>query len=91
MEGAEFLGNTVGETVNHSGEYWVYVINGTRQLHLHHKLFKPLVIYFPDFGIKGVEGGVTYIADISVPAELWAAAAGAASGTTKRPMENFRG
>ena len=89
LEGAEFLGNTVGETVNHSGEYWVYVINGTRQLHLHHKLFKPLVIYFPDFGIKGVEGGVTYIADISVPAELWAAAAGAASGTTKRPMDNF--
>ena len=89
LEGAEFLGNTVGETVNHSGEYWVYVINGTRQLHLHHKLFKPLVIYFPDFGIKGVEGGVTYIADVSVPAELWAAAAGGASGTTKRPMDNF--
>ena len=87
LEGAEFLGNTVGETVNHSGEYWVYVINGTRELHLHHKLVKPLVIYFPDFQIKGVEGGVTYIVDLSVPKELWGAAG--TSAAPARLMENF--
>ncbi len=87
LEGAEFLGNTVGETVNHAGEYWVYVIDGTRELHLHQKLVKPLVIYFPDFGIKGVEGGVTYIADLSVPKELWGTAGAAAAPA--RLTENF--
>ena len=87
LEGAEFLGNTVGETANHAGEYWVYVIDGTRELHLHQKLVKPLVIYFPDFGIKGVEGGVTYIADLSVPKELWGTAGAAAAPA--RLTENF--
>lgn len=86
LANAEFMGNIVGETVNHSGEYWVYVIDGTRQLHLHHGLIKPLVIYFPDFGIKGVEGGVTYIVDLSVPKELWGVAGEASS---RKPLENF--
>lgn len=86
LANAEFMGNIVGETVNHSGEYWVYVIDGTRQLHLHHGLIKPLVIYFPDFGIKGVEGGVTYIVDLSVPKELWGVTGEASS---RKPLENF--
>ncbi len=68
---AVFMGNIVGDVENIAGEYWVYVIDGTRQLHIHQQNVKPLVVYFPDWEIAGVEGGAVYIVDVETPKELW--------------------
>lgn len=42
LPGAVFSGDVVGDVFNNGGEYWVYVIDGTKHLRLNQQLVKPL-------------------------------------------------
>lgn len=90
LSGAVFSGDVVGDVFNNGGEYWVYVIDGTKHLRLNQQLVKPLALYFPDWDINGVQGGAVYVVDLSAPKELWGVAAGG-SGQAQpaRQVESF--
>ena len=45
-------------------ELWVYMYNGAKEIRIKPTHYKPISIYFPDFGVKGVEGKRTYILDL---------------------------
>ena len=45
-------------------EKWVYLSSGTKEVRIMPTHYKPISIYFPDFGVKGVEGKRTYILDL---------------------------
>ena len=62
-------------------EKWVYLSNGAKEVRIMPTHYKPINVYFPDFGVKGVEGKRTYILDldgsnfasVSVPISLQSA------------------
>lgn len=43
---------------------WVYLSSGTKEVRIMPTHYKPISIYFPDFGVKGLEGKRTYILDL---------------------------
>ena len=45
-------------------EKWVYLSSGAKEVRIMPTHYKPISIYFPDFGVKGVEGKRTYILDL---------------------------
>lgn len=45
-------------------EKWVYLSSGTKEVRIMPTHYKPISIYFPDFGVKGLEGKRTYILDL---------------------------
>lgn len=90
LPGAVFSGDVVGDVFNNGGEYWVYVIDGTKHLRLNQQLVKPLALYFPDWDINGVQGGAVYVVDLSAPKELWGVAAGGSGQAhPARQVESF--
>ena len=58
--GATFEGNVIPPVEYKSGEYWVYMSEGSRELRVKHPSFIPLHIRFSDYGINGVQSLVTY-------------------------------
>lgn len=62
-------------------EKWVYLSSGAKEVRIMPTHYKPINVYFPDFGVKGVEGKRTYILDldgsnfasVSVPISLQSA------------------
>jgi len=58
--GAQFEGNVIGQTEYKTGEYWVYISEGTYMLTVKHPNFVPLDINFKDYGISGVSAKATY-------------------------------
>ena len=65
--GATFEGNVIGETDYKSGEYWVYMSDGSYMLSIKHPNYVPLDINFRDLGIKWVEGKTTYKLTLQMP------------------------
>lgn len=63
-----FQGNVVGDVPRYGGEHWVYMIDGTKELRFQSLKFRTVRVYFPDWGIPHLEGGVTYTVDVSLPA-----------------------
>lgn len=45
-------------------EKWVYLSSGAKEVRIMPTHYKPINVYFPDFGVKGVEGKRTYILDL---------------------------
>ena len=45
-------------------ELWAYMSNGAKEIRIKPTHYKPLYVYFPNFGINGVEGKRTYILDL---------------------------
>lgn len=45
-------------------ELWTYMSNGAKEIRIKPTHYKPIHIYFPDYGVKGVEGKRTYILDL---------------------------
>ena len=45
-------------------ENWAYLSSGAKEVRIMPTHYKPISIYFPDFGVKGVEGKRTYILDL---------------------------
>lgn len=62
-----FHGDVVGEPVHVGAEYWVYMINGSKQLRISCPLFKTETIFFPSYSIPELEGEHTYVVDLSLP------------------------
>ena len=60
LQGVVFDGNTIGKPVYNTGEYLVYIVNGSRQLTVRHDNYVPLTVTFSDYGIQRVESGSTY-------------------------------
>ena len=62
-------------------EKWVYLSSGAKEVRIMPTHYKPINVYFPDFGVKGVDGKRTYILDldgsnfasVSVPISLQSA------------------
>lgn len=62
LQGAKFPGTeVVGDVKFDTGEYWVYVVNGTRRLKVMHNNYAPLYIDFSEYPEQSLEGGRTYI------------------------------
>ena len=66
VEGAEFEGCVT--TVNKTGEYWVYMEDGSHELTISHPKFHPLTIDFLDSGIGKIRGKRIYILTLLLPA-----------------------
>ena len=58
--GATFEGNVIQPVEYKTGEYWVYMSKGSRELRIKHPSFVPLHVKFADYGIKGVQPLTTY-------------------------------
>jgi len=72
----QFFGNVIPSGVEHRvGEYWVYMVAGSRDLRVQSPTFLPLEINFSDYGIKALEPSLTYIVTLSLPASVAATAA----------------
>ena len=65
--GATFEGNVIGNVEYKTGEYWVYMSRGSKQLLVKHPSFLPLDISFTDYGIRGVEPLTTYALTLVMP------------------------
>ena len=57
-------GNVIGDIKEYSSEKWVYLSKGTKEIRIIPMHYKPLRVYFPDFGIDGVESKRTYVLDL---------------------------
>ena len=60
LQGVVFDGNTIGEPVYNTGEYLVYMTEGSRQITIRHDSYLPLTVVFADYGIDKVESSNTY-------------------------------
>ena len=65
--GAQFEGNVIGDVAFRTGEYWVYISEGSYMLNVKHPNFLPLFVNFRDYGIKRVESKVTYVLTLVMP------------------------
>lgn len=59
-------GNVIGDIKEYSSEKWVYLSKGTKEIRIIPMHYKPLRVYFPDFGIDGVESKRTYGLDLVI-------------------------
>ena len=67
--GAQFEGNVIGSVVYKTGEYWVYMSEGSRELRIKHPNFLPLHVNFMDYGLdrSGVRQRQTYTLVVTKP------------------------
>ena len=62
LQGAKFPGTeVVGGVKFDTGEYWVYVVDGTKRLKVMHNDYTPLYIDFSNYPEQRLEGGRTYV------------------------------
>lgn len=61
LQGVQFEGNIVGNVVNKTGEYWVYMPQGSRMLKVKHPNYSPIMVSFSNYGVERVESNRTYI------------------------------
>ena len=66
--GARFEGNVIGDVAYKTGEYWVYMSDGSRELRIKHPNFLPLHVHFANYGIeRGVKSKQTYTLTLLMP------------------------
>lgn len=63
----EFFGNVVGDVDRKAGEYWVYLIDGTKMFRIQSNSFIPVNITFADYDIPAVLSNNTYIVTLELP------------------------
>ena len=62
VQGAKFPSTeVVGDVKFDTGEYWVYVVDGTKKLKVMHNNYAPLYIDFSNYPEQRLEGGRTYV------------------------------
>lgn len=49
---------------NNYSEKWAYLSAGTKEIRIISRHHKPIKVYFPDYGVKGVKGKCTYVLDL---------------------------
>lgn len=63
----EFSGNVIEPVEHRTGEYWVYMVQGTKMLRINSGSFLPLMINFTDYDINGLGPNLTYMVTLSLP------------------------
>lgn len=67
---AKIQGNVVGDVKYDVSEYLVYCCGGTKELRILHPSMRPTSIYFPDYGIAGLQPKVTYSVVLNFPRDM---------------------
>ena len=65
--GATFEGSVIQPVEYKTGEYWVYMSKGSRELRIKHPSFVPLHVKFADYGIKDIQPLTTYSLTLLMP------------------------
>ena len=66
--GATFEGNIIQPIEYKTGEYWVYMTKGSKELHVKHPSFLPIEVHFGDYGFgKGIQSLTTYTLTLVMP------------------------
>lgn len=66
--GATFEGNVIQPVEYKTGEYWVYMTKGSKELHVKHPSFLPIEVHFGDYGLsKGIQALTTYTLILVMP------------------------
>ncbi len=65
--GAKFEGNVIGNVEYKTGEYWVYMTKGSRELHIKHQSILPIEVHFSDYGINAIQPLTTYTLTLVTP------------------------
>ena len=60
LQGVQFEGGIMGNVENNTGEYWVYMPQGNRQLKVKHANYAPVMVTFADYGVEKLESNRTY-------------------------------
>ena len=60
LQDAQFEGSVIGNIENKTGEYWVYMPQGNRQLKVKHPNYAPVMVTFADYGVDKLESNQTY-------------------------------
>ena len=60
LQGVQFEGGIMGNVENKTGEYWVYMPQGNRQLKVKHANYAPVMVTFDDYGVEKLESNHTY-------------------------------
>ena len=60
QQGVQFEGGIMGNVENKTGEYWVYMPQGNRQLKVKHTNYAPVMVTFADYGVEKLESNRTY-------------------------------
>ncbi len=68
-DGVTFRGNIIGDVHKEGSEYWVYLTDGTKMLHINADTFLPFMYDFPE----PLRGGVTYVLTLRTPSSAGAA------------------
>ena len=67
MPGAVFEGNVIGNVDFKTGEYWVYMTAGSKELRIKHPQAQPLQVVFKEYGIEKVSAKTTYNLSVLLP------------------------
>lgn len=60
LQGVQFEGGIMGNVENKTGEYWVYMPQGNRQLKVKHANYVPVMVTFADYGVEKLESNRAY-------------------------------
>ena len=67
VAGAQFEGNVIGTPEYKTGEYWVYMSEGSYMLTVKHPNYIPLRVNFRDLNIPGIQSKITYELTLLIP------------------------
>lgn len=62
-----FEGNVIGDVAFKSGEYWVFLSEGSKNIVVKHDACTPTLINFADYGIESLKGKQTYVLNLNPP------------------------
>ena len=65
--GAVFEGNVIGDVAYKTGEYWVYMTEGSKELRIKHPQTQPLQVVFKKLGIDKLASKTTYMLSVLLP------------------------
>lgn len=64
MPGAVFEGNVIGSVDFKTGEYWVYMTEGSKELRIKHPKAQPVQAVFKDYGVDKLTSKTTYMLSV---------------------------
>lgn len=67
-DGVDFFGNVLKPVEHKMGEYWVYMLAGSKMLQIKSDAFLPLMVNFADYGVTPLQSKATYVITLSLPA-----------------------
>lgn len=67
LDGIKFTGNIIGSVEHKEGEYWVYLIEGSRHLSVKHPKLLPIEVEFTSSLYDGIKSASTYRLVLSIP------------------------